>query len=82
MRRTKRKSNSKNHINAVSVFLLLLGIIIIIDSVYSFLIFQSFVYVSLKYGMKITLFVVFTYAYLLFKLVVGVFSIYVSRKTA
>ena len=74
-----RKKSVRKH-SALSIFLLLLGIVIIIDAIYSFLIFQSFVYVSMKYGMKITLFIVFTYIYLIFKFAVGVFSIYASRK--
>ncbi len=72
-----RKKKSKS---LVPLFVLLIGIILIIDSAYSLLIFTSFVYVSMKYGMKISAFVVFTYIYILFKILVGILSIYISRK--
>ncbi len=79
MNKRKRK-DAKDKKNYLGIFLILLGISIIIESFYYFLISFSFVQAITSVGMKPGAFVIFTYIFILFKFIVGIFAIVEGKR--
>ncbi len=66
----------------VDVFLISLGIVLIVESIYFFGFFYSFYQAAKTFGMRMSPFVAFTYCFIIFKFAVGVAAIVRGKNTS
>jgi len=72
------KRNKKKHYDIISVFLILLGLVIVTESFYYFLFFYSLLQTIGAVAMSP--FIIFTYLFIALKFITGIMAIIIGRK--